>query len=897
MRVRNFLLLFLIALWPSVASAFTVRGTVTDTEGEPVGFVTVYVEGTTIGTTTNAEGNYQLDLKSGYHVIVFRYVGYATEVRPLTVNADARLDVVMRRVVFELGEAVADGSEDPAYRIMRMARDKREFYAQQVQDYSCKVYVKGTNFVKNLPKRVLGRSIDVGGLDSTRSGIIYLSESVSEYHYKAPGKTKERVIASKVSGKSQGFTWNNATSLEFNFYDKMFSLEGLSNRDLVSPLSPSATLYYRFRYAGFYVDDSVIVNRIELLPRVKGVPLFKGFLFIQEDTWRIHSADVFLTSESGIDFVDTVRLRADFIPITPDLWLKGTLTFDFAFNVKLLKVQGYGTFTSTFSDYSVRKYYRDKEYFRLLASKKLQEAPETVARTQPSLSEEIENRESKTGDETAGADSLALRPSSLVTLLEAMADTGSVGGDATAFDFKSWDRGPMVKVESEANEKEEAFWDSIRTIPLTALEAQDYVRKDSLEQMMETDAYKDSVDRKNNRFKIQDLLYGYTYTNSRQNWKLEVQSPLMAVQFNTVEGYLIDHKLTFSRYRDERNSGLIISYHNRYGFASGRYYGKGNVFYRFNRRNRMRVFAEGGHYVSQFQDGAVADSWNSLYTVLFEQNYARLFQESYGKVGWGAEVFNGINLGASLYYGQREVLQNATGLDGQYVNWEGRQFQANVPLNGKYVFSNSRFGANRAMKLRLSARFRPFQKYLEFPDRKINLGSKWPEFKVTYEWGIPGVGGTVSNYSFLQLDVEDDHSLGMGGKLEWAVDAGWFAFARNVAFADFKHFNTSEIHVTPTGSGRFKALPYYLASTDDIYASAHLEHHFHGAILNKIPLIKKLKWQTVVGGHYLYEPGFGNYWELTVGIENIFRIIRVDVAFPFREEQFQQLAVRVQLGL
>jgi len=267
MRARNFLLLFLIALWPSVASAFTVRGTVTDKEGEPVGFATVYVEGTTIGTTTNAEGNYQIEVKAGYHVIVFRYVGYGTEVRPLTVSADTRLDVVMHRVVFELGEAVADGSEDPAYRIMRLARERREFYRQQVQEYSCKVYVKGTNFVKNLPKRVLGRSIDVGGLDSTRSGIIYLSESVSEYHYKAPGKTKERVIASKVSGKSQGFTWNNATSLEFNFYDKMFSLEGLSNRDLVSPLSPSATLYYRFRYAGFYVEDSIIVNRIELLPR------------------------------------------------------------------------------------------------------------------------------------------------------------------------------------------------------------------------------------------------------------------------------------------------------------------------------------------------------------------------------------------------------------------------------------------------------------------------------------------------------------------------------------------------------------------------------------------------------------------------------------------------------
>lgn len=882
MRSVPIFLLSMLTLLPSAVWAITVRGTVTDTEGDPVGFATVYVEGTTIGTTTNAEGSYQLDLKAGYHVIVFRYVGYATEVRPVTVEAETRLDVVMRRVVFELGEAVADGSEDPAYRIMRLARDKREFYQRQVQEYSCKVYVKGTNYVKNLPKRVLGRSIDVGGLDSTRSGIIYLSESVSEYHYKSPGKSKERVIASKVSGNSQGFTWNNATSLEFNFYDRMFSLEGLSSRDLVSPLSPSATLYYRFRYAGFYVEDSIIVNRIELLPRVKGVPLFKGFLFIQENTWRIHAADVFLTSESGIEFVDTVRLRADFIPITPDLWLKGTLTFDFAFNVKLFKVQGWGTFTSTFSDYSVRKYYRDREYLGMMRRKREQEA----------LSEE-ENRKSKIENRQSDPDS----PVPVSSAADTFEEIGSVGGDATPFDFKDWDKGPLIKVESEANEKDNAFWDEIRTIPLTAMEAQDYVRKDSIELVVNSDAYKDSIDRKNNRPKIQNLLYGYTYRNSRQGWSIEAQSPLTAVQFNTVEGYLIDHKLTFSKYGENRNSGLTVNYWNRYGFASRTYYGKGNMAYRFNRKNRVRLFMAGGHYIRQFQDDAVAETWNSLYSALFERNYAKFFAETFGRVGWGMEVLNGVNLHASVYYGQRTTLHNATGLDGQYVDWENREFTTNAPVNGRYASTNSRFGDNRAMKLRVSARFRPFQKYLEYPDRKINLGSKWPQMKVTYEWGIPGVGGSVSNYSFLQFEMDRSHSLGMGGKLEWAVDLGWFAFSRNVAFADFKHFYTSEVHIVPTGLARFKALPYYLASTDNIYATAHLEHHFNGAILNKIPLIRKLKWQTVVGGHYLYEPSFGNYWELTVGIENIFRIIRVDVAFPFREAQFQQVALRVQLGI
>jgi hypothetical protein len=77
---------------------------------------------------------------------------------------------------------------------------------------------------------------------------------------------------------------------------------------------------------------------------------------------------------------------------------------------------------------------------------------------------------------------------------------------------------------------------------------------------------------------------------------------------------------------------------------------------------------------------------------------------------------------------------------------------------------------------------------------------------------------------------------------------------------------------------------------------AHVEQHFKGFIFNKIPLIKKLKWQAVGGFHYLYEPTFGHYWEATVGIENIFKLIRVDFVVPFRESGVQDFTFRFQLG-
>ncbi len=69
------------------------------------------------------------------------------------------------------------------------------------------------SYLRNVPEKIMGRDIFIDGLDSSRSGIVYLSESVSEVFIQKPDQKKEIMISSKVSGRSQGFSWNSA--LEF----------------------------------------------------------------------------------------------------------------------------------------------------------------------------------------------------------------------------------------------------------------------------------------------------------------------------------------------------------------------------------------------------------------------------------------------------------------------------------------------------------------------------------------------------------------------------------------------------------------------------------------------------------------------------------------------------------
>ncbi len=96
-RLYMFLLFF--AMSYVALEAQTLRGTVTDDQGEALISATVVIEGTTIGTVTDFDGNYALDLDPGTHTIVVSYVGYTTQTQ--IVNVQQGRD---EQLNFELGE-------------------------------------------------------------------------------------------------------------------------------------------------------------------------------------------------------------------------------------------------------------------------------------------------------------------------------------------------------------------------------------------------------------------------------------------------------------------------------------------------------------------------------------------------------------------------------------------------------------------------------------------------------------------------------------------------------------------------------------------------------------------------------------------------------------------------
>jgi hypothetical protein len=353
--MRYFLLIIGFTLFTIKSDCAVVTGRVTNTAGEPLPFANVYIKGTTKGTTTNLEGYYRLEVAKGPCELVYRFMGYKMKVEPVVITDEPlQLDVSLEKENYTLNEVmVRADAEDPAYPIIRKAIDNRKKYLNEVEEFSCDVYIKGIQRLTKYPKKILGMDITLDQFIDTTTGIIYLSESVSRFSFKQPDKINETMVSSKVSGSNRAFSFNKASDMAFNFYENNMMVGELSQRGFISPIAQTAMLYYKYRLDGSFLENGRLINRIEVIPKRKSDPVFAGYLFIQDSTWRIHSLDLSLTKESQIEFVDSLRIGQTFIPATEDeeIWRLGSASFDFVFSA--FGFHGNGNFIAVYSGYEI----------------------------------------------------------------------------------------------------------------------------------------------------------------------------------------------------------------------------------------------------------------------------------------------------------------------------------------------------------------------------------------------------------------------------------------------------------------------------------------------------------------------------------------------------------------
>lgn len=354
-------LLLLSFLFFSMVSQSQITGKVTDTENRPLQNVNVYVEGTFNGTTTNANGEFKIDMDlSKEQVLIFKFIGFETANRTIAEN-ETYLEIQLTEKVTSLDDVVITNSEDPAFAIIRNSIAQRKVNLAKIKEFKAEFYSKGLWEIKNVPEKILGQEVgDLGvGLDSTRSGVVYLSETVSRIAYKAPNRFKENITASKVSGNDRGFSFNSAEDFNFSFYENTIDL----GANLVSPIANFAMTYYDYELVGtFYDSDNFLVNKIKVIPKRPNDAVFSGHIYIIEDTWEVFGVELKTTGKSiQFEVVEEINLNQTFsYSEENEFWVMISQNISFSWGV--FGISGNGNFVASYQNYDFNPNLTNKDF-------------------------------------------------------------------------------------------------------------------------------------------------------------------------------------------------------------------------------------------------------------------------------------------------------------------------------------------------------------------------------------------------------------------------------------------------------------------------------------------------------------------------------------------------------
>lgn len=840
-KFRLLIILLVVSCWACrSACAQALTGRVTDEHGEPLPFTTIYVKGTSTGVSTNEQGTYVLSLGPGLYDVVFQYVGYKREVREviLTAGLPRVLNVQLVPEAYTLKEVVVNSKDkDPAYAVIREAIRKRKYHLNELNAYSCRVYIKGNQHIDEAPRRIFGFNVPID------TGIVYLSESVSDLSFIYPDRYSERMISSKVSGQNKAFSFNMASEMIVNFYENLLEVEGLTERGFVSPIAANAFFFYDYRLRGASQEGDYLVNKIEVIPKRRNDPVFAGYIYIIEDSWRIHSLDLVLPQKKQIEFVDSLRIKQQYAPLDHGVWMLLSQRFDF--RISAFGFQGNGYFIGVYSNYKIDPRYK------------------------------LDNVNKQTGPAAEQLDTLEKKKRNM-------------------FPKPKRDFGKEVLViEEEANERDDVYWETIRPVPLTPYEKKDYRLKDSLLVITESKPYKDSIDHRVNNLSLSKIFVtGYNYQQSYRKQFLSFDPVFNTLQYNTVEGVVANLNVSYTRYYDD-NRFYRITPTFRYGFSSNDFYGKLRAHYYYDPKKFSSWAVEAGKYVSQLnEEDPISPFANSYETLVRGRNFMKLFEKTFFNTRYRTELVNGLLFTGRLHWEHRSQLQNTSSVS--IVKEADRQFTPNVPAN--LELANTAFADHQALIADLSLIYHPGQRYISRPDQKVLLINRWPSFTFTWEKGVPNLISSDVNYDQLSVKMTDDLPLGLVGTGRVTLETGFFPNTRAMYFVDYEHFNGNNTFLARYSPGNFQLLDYYLYSSARGYFTGQYEHHFNGFIVNKIPLLRKTKVQTVATVNYLHANTITHYMELGIGLEHIFKILRADFFASYKGAQHEAIGFKIGLG-
>ncbi len=423
-----------------------------------------------------------------------------------------------------------------------------------------------------------------------------------------------------------------------------------------------------------------------------------------------------------------------------------------------------------------------------------------------------------------------------------------------------------VYVEKNATQRDSAYWAKIRPEKLSKKEAGIYHMIDSIKSMPIFRTYYDIIN---------TIVSGH-YTTKWFEW-----GPYSKVtSYNPIEGVRI---MIGGRTNEQFSKHFRITPYLAYGFYDKKVKGGISFTYYINKmpwreldfsyQNDMKQLGEG-------RFGTILGN-NILKSVLTRRPIDKLSLVETYEAAYTYEFSPGIS---TTFILNNQKLYPVPGIS----------FDLNYGNETKHYS----FLQTTDFTIHLHTAYK--EKFVFGKFKRISLGSKYPSFDFYLTKGVKNF--LKSNFSYSKFLIKGKYKVKLYPFGHGRIFSEYGKIMGKLPFPLLKIHEGNETYYLDKSA--FNMMNYYEFISDE-YLSISYFHYFDGLFLNKIPLLKKLKWRTTAYGKFLYGklsprdinllplPSYSHYLKLSnkdlsivpdknyysevgLGIENIFKFISVN---------------------
>jgi len=808
------------------AQSILVRGVVTDkATKETLPYVSVLIPGTTIGTTTDDEGHYSIKIEGNHTKLRFGYIGYITVEKEVSLGEDQIINVQMEVDAKMLDEVVVTSKkgryrnkDNPAVQLIRkVIAHKKENQMEHYDYVQYEEYDKLSMALSNLSNRFKEKRI------FRNYQFLFMEQDSNAIGGKnvLPAYMEEKL--SHIYYRKNPYTKktyilaNRKAEYDPHFIDN----DGVSN-------------YFNRLYEdiNIYDNDISIVTNLLLSPIANNSPTFYKFFI----------SDTVKTSQPWL-------VELSFVPRNKaDLLFEGKLyiTLDGNYAVQ-------NAYLTVNKDINLN-FMRD-----LQAKLEYEKNPDGRYH----LSKSTLTMEFALGDKGGGI--LGERTVSFKDYTIGKEQPDSIY------------RGPAEEIAYDVNtQKTEDYWKTVRHMPLELKEVDIYKNVDTLQTIK---SFRRVMD------------WGTVFLAGYKSFgKFEMGPASTFYSWNPVEGFRLR---LGGRTTPDLSKRMYFETYGAYGFGDQKWKYFFSTTYSLNNKS---VYKFPLHYIRASYQHDTKIPGQELQFVQ-EDNFLLSFKRGNNERWLYNDIFK-------LEYVHE--FQNQFSYKVGFQNW--RQRPAGILL---YQTADPAGNVNTIRELTTSElnvelRYAPHEQYYQGKLYRTPIFNKYPIFTLRYNLGLKDVFNSTNEYHNFTANIFKRVYLSQFGYADVTLEGG-YVLGENIPYPLLDIHRANQTYAYQLNSYN---LMNFLEFVSDHYAAVNVQYYLNGFIFNKIPLFKKLKWREVVsfkglwgglrdennpnyndavyqfsrdetGLPITYTLGSTPYVEGSVGIANIFKLVRVDLIKRF----------------